>query len=175
MTDDNLFITTNAFNECFTVCKPENAETEIRRALDFYKRDLKTYKSHLVNYPDNKENWKREIDRLERILSEGIVALNWDEFYQRQCDQWLSKEAEEITEEQWDYALNVLPPVNWHGDEKYSTFFMSERMTMTFTSQYYHDKVNNRYYTALVDELDESTWIDKLLCHESNGDIRQIR
>ena len=67
------------------------------------------------------------------------------------------------TEEEYDYALNVLPPKCWIQNERYSMFFIGECTTMTYYRQYLYDKVSGKYYTVLADILDESTWLDKVL------------
>lgn len=163
MENNLLYVVSKAYCECFNVCKPDKAEETIQRAKEFYKQGVKTYKSHLVNYPDMSDQWNTQLKRCERTLKEGFEAIGWDEYLKRQRLQWLSKSAKEVTEEQWEEALCVLPPTGWHQDENASYFFMSERLTMTFTSQYYHDRKRDKYYTAVVDMCDKNTWIDKLL------------
>ena len=42
-------------------------------------------------------------------------------------------------------------------------FFIGECTTMTFYGQYLQDKESGKYYYAMADILDESTWLDKML------------
>ena len=60
----------------------------------------------------------------------------------RHCRPW-----EEITEEQHDEALNVLPPEKWQRSHGWSAFRMCEYMTGQITGHYFH--VGGRYFTAL--------------------------
>lgn len=160
---EQVFIVSKVFCECFTVCDSVKAATELERAMKFYANNLKTYRFNLEHYPNMTDHWNEQIERIEKMLASGFEALNWDGFYRRQKEEWLSKNAMEITAEQYEYALNELPPMNWHGCKEYSTFFMSEFLTMTFTDQYYFDRQQGKYYTAVVDVCDKSTWIDRLL------------
>ena len=159
--EKQVLIVAKAVCECFTICDPQDAERETERAKKSYADELNMLNGYLKDYP--KTNWQPQIEHTEKILSGEIAPMTWEEFGKLQRDYWLSKEAQEITEEQFEYALNVLPPLNWKNYEDYSTFFMQEFMTSTFTEQYYHDKRSGKYYCALVDICDKSTWIDKLL------------
>ena len=69
----------------------------------------------------------------------------------------------EISQEDFDEALCVLPPMKWIRNERYSMFCMSEMWSYSFISQYLRDKVTGKCYTTMVDIHDESTWLDKIL------------
>lgn len=154
----------NVFDaDCFTTCKESEVNEGIERAREYYKKDKSLYESHLVNYPDMADYWKERLEKTNNILKSGFKAVAWDEYCKLQREKWLSKEPEEITKEEYDYALNVLPPKNWVWNERYSMFFIGECTTMTFYGQYLYDKISKKYYTALTDILDESTWLDKML------------
>lgn len=160
---ENLFVINKADFECFTMCDESNKVETLERARQFYERDKETYKSHLVNYPKMADEWQRQLDKVTKILIMGFCAVTWEEYKELQRKKWLSKVPTEITREDYDYALNVLPPKKWYNNERYSMFFIGECTTMTFYGQYLYDKVSGKYYTALTDILDESTWLDKML------------
>ena len=162
---EKVFIVSKAFCECWTIVEqdPEKVSAAIKHATEHYKRDVKTYKSHIIDYPEMKDHWQRQLERCEKILAGGFEGIAFDEYMKRQREKWLSKEAKEITADQWDYALNVLPPMDWHRGDHESFFFMSEFLSGPFTEEYYHDFKSGKYYCAVVDYTDENTWIDKLL------------
>lgn len=58
----------------------------------------------------------------------------------------------EITEEEYDEMLCVLPPMGYNRGR----FFMSEMITGSYTREFF--KRDNKYYTVVVDFRDKSTW-----------------
>lgn len=64
--------------------------------------------------------------------------------------------ATEITEEEYDDALGVLPP-KWIKGEEVSGFLMSEHLSGPFTNQY--ATFQGRYFCKLVDATDRNTWM----------------
>ena len=158
-----LLIINNAFADCFTICTESEVSVGIERAKKSYERDKATYESHLVNYPNMSDHWQFQLDKTNKILQSGFRAVTWEEYCKLQRERWLSKEPKEITEEDFYYALNVLPPKKWIRNERYSKFFIGECTTMTFYGQYLQDKESGKYYYAMADISDESTWLDKML------------
>lgn len=160
---EELLIVSLHRNEFFTTCKPEEAGNEIARAKEFYKRDLATVTSRKKDFPGEADYWQQRIEEYSSILQAGFEAITWEEYKKRQREKWLDKEPREITQEDYDYALNVLPPLRWIQNERYSMFFIGECTAMTFCGQYLYNKTNERYYYAMTDILDKSTWLDKML------------
>lgn len=162
--DKNERIIVNLFNfESFTLCKIDDADKEINRAREYYQNDVETYEHHLVHYPNMAEHWQHQLEVCKNILKAGFKAVTWEEYEKLQREKWLSKEPREITEEEYEYALNVLPPKGWIHNERYSMFFIGECTTMTFYGQYLYDKANGKYYYAMADICDKSTWLNKML------------
>lgn len=159
----DLLIINNAFKDCFTVCDKPQVKESIERARQAYEQDKVLYEEHLVNCPNMAEHWKKQLAKTKKILKQGFSAVTWEQFQQIQREKWLSKKAKRTSRKQYDYALNVLPPKHWIRNENYSMFFVGECTTMTYYQQYLYDKNTKKYYTALTDILDPSTWIDKLL------------
>lgn len=162
--DNKLFIVSKAICDgCFTVCNNEDeAEAAIERANEFYTKDAENYRFNLEHYPAMADDWQRMLEKTETILAGGFEAVGWEEYLSRQKKHWLTNVKEETIEE-WDYALCVLPPLDWQEWEDCSFFFMSEFLTMTFTTQHYRDKETGKYYCATVDYCDKSTWIHNQL------------
>ena len=160
---EDLLIINNADFDCFTTCKESEISANLDRAKEHYEKDKALYESHLVNYPNMADHWHTQLDKTNKILQSGFRAVTWEEFCKLQREKWLSKEPQEITRKEYDYALNVLPPKCWIRNERYSMFFVGECTTMTFYGQYLYDKVSGKYYYAMADIYDESTWLDKML------------
>ncbi len=72
-----------------------------------------------------------------------LIILPFAEAWQRH-ETAAKSEPEEISSEQWHYALNVLPPVSWH-DGFGESFKISERTTGSITSIYV--RLNDRHFT----------------------------
>lgn len=160
---DNLIIVSKNNNELFTSCKAEQVQAEIERAKEFYARDLRVCKKHLINWPDMTDHWNREIKHLNAILAAGFEAVTWDEYQIREANKWLSKTATECTAEEYNRQLNILPPLNYINMGTYTVFHVGECTTMTYYPQYIHIHGTNKYYCATTDLYDRATWIDKLL------------
>lgn len=163
MKDNDRLIINNFNADPFTLCNVADADKEIERAREYYQRDVEIYEHNLVYYPSMTDHWNEMLEKTRSILKAGFEAVTFEEYKKRQRERWLSKEAKEITEEQYYYALDVLPPKHYVRNERYHMFFIGECTTMSFFGQYLYDKQTGKYWTALTDILDESTWIDKLL------------
>ena len=163
MEANDRFIVNLFNNESFTLCKIDEVDASIKRAQEFYANDVETYKHHLIYFPNMSDHWQKQLEICESVLKAGFEAITWEEYVKRQREKWLSKEPKEITREEYDCALNVLPPKVWIQNERYSMFFIGECTTMTYYGQYLYDKVSGKYYTALTDMYDKSTWLDKML------------
>lgn len=83
-------------------------------------------------------------------------VLTEEEYRKRQAAYYLT-ECREITERAYNYALNVLPPMNWGTHKCIPSFFMCEFLTGTITGQY--AKANGRFFEKTIDFLDKSTWM----------------
>ena len=77
-------------------------------------------------------------------IKEGFTVITWEEFdginekyLDSLCGKW-----KEITEEQFDDMLNVLPPMRWSN----GGFYMSERYTADVTG--YYQQIGDKYYTS---------------------------
>lgn len=79
-------------------------------------------------------------------IAEGYDVLTMDDFVDY-CNKWedenLCDDWKEITEEEYDYALNVLPPVKWYN----GGFFISERYTSDISA--FYQELNGKYFTSL--------------------------
>ena len=79
--------------------------------------------------------------------------ISWDEASRQidaATDARFKQGVSEITVEQFEYALNVLPPVGWTTHAAVESFRMSERTWGTLTGIY--ARLGRRYFT-LVDDI----------------------
>lgn len=161
MTD--LLIVSKYNNELYTTCKKEEVNSSIKKAEESYNEDFKLCTEHLRDYPESADYWRSQVKRYSLMLQYGFDAVTWEEYEKRQRTKYLSDDPKEITSEEYEDYLNVLPPMEWIMNERYSMFFVSECYTMTYYRQCLYDKETGKYYSTLADLYDKSTWIDRKL------------
>ena len=86
----------------------------------------------------------------EYVAERGQVVLYTDdEFFAMVADYERGQRtpATEETAEQWDDALNVLPPCRWHRYSGIGLFHISERLQGSLVS--WHADVEGRYFTFI--------------------------
>lgn len=80
------------------------------------------------------------------FIADGYTVLSDDDYFSF-LEEWENKNFigkwKEITEEEYNDALNVLPPVAWYD----GGFFISERYTSNISD--FYQKYNGKYYTSL--------------------------
>ena len=149
MYDDKLVIvemdtmTTYGFAE-----KGETADEAIQRANQYYTNDLKHLKASLQESKDEKRKQflQSRIRENEVKIQAGFQVMETDKFQQ-----------------EYEDALNVLPPLYWCTVNGVEMFCMSEMYSDTYTTQYAYDHRTGKYYCKMVDSEDTSTWIHTLL------------
>ena len=160
---EELIIVSKWNNQNFTGCKPDEVDKAIEEAKRFYQEHLDLVKSNLENYPKDEKFWKERINEYSGILKGGFEAVTFEEYRRREISKWVTGKVSKISQKEYESALGELPPLNYTRIDDASWFFICEMLTLSVTNQYYHDRTNDRYYTALVDLYDRNTWIDKLL------------
>ena len=99
--------------------------------------------------------------QLENAKKREYKVVTWNEYEALKRKRYIvDGEIKEVTEEQFNDALDVLPPLKWCTIDGIEMFCISEMTDGTYTSQYAHDKHNGKYYCATVDVMDKSTWIN---------------
>jgi hypothetical protein len=118
------------------------------------------YPTSIYTYPTETKAQSEEKARCLNNRGEigKYEVMHFDEFLKRKADRLLTP-IEEISEENYYYALEVLPPMNWGVHNGISSFFMSEFTDGNYTSQY--AKRGGKYYCKTVNYYDKSTWINK--------------
>jgi hypothetical protein len=131
------------------------------RGNKYYQKELELVKSHLKNYGG--EYWENQVQLISKKVDAGCKLMTYKQYKEAQRKHLLDGELTEITEDKFEDALNVLPPICWTTHNNIEMFCMSEMYMGSYTSQYAHDKKTDKYYTKLVDCKDKSTWICELL------------
>ena len=150
MYDDKLVIvemdtmTTYGFAE-----KGETADEAIQRANQYYTNDLKHLKASLQESKDEKRKQflQSRIRENEVKIQAGFQVMETDKFQKIERERILSGKLKRVTEQEYEDALNVLPPM----------------YSYTYTTQYAYDHRTGKYYCKMVDSEDASTWIHTLL------------
>ena len=105
-------------------------------------KDLCNYQAF---YADTKEPVFENTLTLNEYAAAGYRIMTQDEFFDRhdELDGVIVGDWKEETEEQYDYALNVLPPLAFVN----GGFFVSEPLTSRIYA--FHQRANGHYYTSL--------------------------
>lgn len=141
-------------------------EMAIERANLIYARELALYKKNHREYEHidpatGREYWA---ERIEKLSQTKMSVMTVSEFREKERSAYLSIPMREISAEEFDYFLNILPPAKWETRSGVEEFCMSEMLSGPFTSQY--ARAGDKYYTKYVDITDENTWIDQTLKNE---------
>lgn len=139
----------------------EEVEKEVERAEQSYADDFKRIKEIAENNPS--DTYYQDRLKAETKLKRNCVVMTLTDYLKAEREHILSKELKEITEEEYQEMLNVLPPLYWTTIDSVEMFCMCEMLTGTYTSQYAHDRRTDKYYVKTVDCKDKSTWINNIL------------
>lgn len=123
---------------------------DMQKSLDLWKKRWVEYSSK--NDEEGKKFAQGYIDKYKKDLESVRVIKSSD--YRAEQDKVILTEPKEISEEEFDEMLEILPPLRFtsHG------FVMSEFYTESYTSQFY--KHGNKYYMAMIDYKRKETWKD---------------
>jgi hypothetical protein len=132
----------------------EQAEAKLIKAIESNKKDIATWENHCKNYPDV-DSFKAY---LKQAQNKKYEIMTFEEFLQRERNYYINQPITEITAEKYEEMLNILPPLKWCTIGNIEMFCMSEFLTGSYTSQYLHDRITNKYYHKIVDITDKATW-----------------
>lgn len=149
------------FPHIYTIVKSgENWIESINSAYKDAHESAEICRQHMKNHPDNADYWKARVEEYERVY---YRAMRYSDFERIQRERILKQPLHEVTEQDYEEMLDVLPPLHWVEINGVSEFCMMEMYTGCYTNQYAHDKKTGKYYQKLVDATDRDTWIHKLL------------
>lgn len=142
------------------ISKGESPEEAVEEAFAKAHEDAERYAEYKKRYPENAEYWQKQIDECKNA---DYRAMRSSDFSRIQRQKFLRQPLHEVTAEDYEEMLDVLPPIHYVEINGVSEFCMMEMFTGTFTNQYAHDKKTGKYYQKLVDVADRDTWIHKIL------------
>ena len=145
------------------VLEGESTEEAEARGLAYYKEWAQKTREYSVLFDDDSAYWHNQADSYDKKVAAGCRVMSLDDFRKLQKKRLLLGDPEEITAEKFDEMLNILPPLKWVTINNIEMFCMCEMYTGSYTTQYAHDKKNNKYYSKMVDVLDRSTWLHNFL------------
>lgn len=154
----------------------EAAETNLPRVKDKYKADAEKmleFSTHIPKSPTaiQPAYWLQQRER-DLLQAEGMSVMTFDEYKTAEADRVLSVPILEITEEQFDEMLSVLPPLKWGSNRGVHSFFMSEFQSGSYTHQY--AKIGDKYYSKIVDFRKPETWIQPTMISEATSESLPI-
>lgn len=87
---------------------------------------------------------------------DSLFVCSWDKFEQLQEHAYIT-DAKEISAEEYNEMLEVLPPLRWGNNNGIDSFFMSEFYTGRITEQY--GKRLGKFYAKRVHFDKPETWL----------------
>lgn len=147
--------------ECLTVYdfypNKEEAEQRLSVVKKRYLNDAKQAVQHHIDYDHRQPDyWLKQAGRA-LLMSETVRVMRYDEYALKKEEHYLERLMVEITSEQYEEALNVLPPLRHGINEGIKGFFMVEFTDGPYTQQY--ACIGGKYYTKLVNYHRPATWI----------------
>lgn len=140
----------------------ESDEGAIARAVAFYTEELNRLKDHTQTFPDN-DYWQGKVTETQAKLDAGFSVLPFEVYLNKKNKSYTDRPIIEITAEEYNEQMDILPPIYWCTIDGITMFCMSEMCDGSITSQYARDNATGKYYTKLVDIYDKSTWIFNVL------------
>lgn len=136
----------------------ETKEELLKKAIERQKEEIESWDKNRKQYPcEQFENYYKQ------AINKEYQVMTHNDYKKLEKEYYINKPIAETTEENFYDMLNVLPPIKWVTINNIEMFCMSEMYTGVYTSQYAYDKINNKYYTKMVDITDKNTWIHNYL------------
>lgn len=139
----------------------DNIQEKLQKANEYYINSYKQTLDNSINYPS--EYWDKRLPEVKAEAEAGCKIMLWSEWQKQKRESILSKPLKEVSENEYNDMLNVLPPLHYISRNGITMFCMSEMYTETYTKQYAYDSKNDKYYVKYVDVKDRSTWIYNIL------------
>ena len=151
-----LAVDVNTFSTFGFLKDNETVEELQERANQYRQEQIDTWNNNRILYPcETYEKYYIE------ALSKEYKVMTFDEYTALEMNYYISKPVVEITYENYDDMLCCLPPMKWCTINGIEMFCMSEMLTGPYTSQF--AKLNDKYYTKVVNAFDKSTWIHNFI------------
>lgn len=100
--------------------------------------------------------WLKQAAR-DELQSTTYKVMTFGEWEIEEAKQYLSRPLVEVTEEQYNDALECMFPLKYGTNRGLESFFMREFWSGNYTSQY--AKISDKIYCKLVDFSKPETWV----------------
>ncbi len=135
----------------------ESREDFQKRAEAYNAKEIERYTQLVEDYPNHPANFEKSLERVKKAC---YKVIEWDELAALKRKHYIdNSELHEITAEEFNEALNMLPPFGWGTRGNCEMFCISEMIEDTYTTQYAYSLTTGKYYTKTVDVRDTNTWI----------------
>lgn len=163
MEERYVVVNANDFSSVYSIHESmEETALAVFDAVEQARTNAITFKAYAEKYgkSDHKtaEYWMKRAEKEKKALYQ---VMTYNEFFKRQREFFVDRPVEVTTKEDYYAHLEMLPPMHWMTINGVEMFCMSEFYASVYTNQY--AKVGDKYYTALVDAFDRTTWIHNRL------------
>lgn len=136
----------------------KKAYTKLMKARSNHNDSIKRLKQLMYLHPKETDRYKKRIEEESKIT---FSIMTKKEFEKAEREEYLKGHPKKSSKEDFEYALNILPPMMHVVIGGVELFLMREFYTGTYTNQYAKD--GNNYYVKMVDANDRSTWIHNMI------------
>lgn len=136
----------------------ESEQELLQRAYNSNARNMAHYEAIIAEKPESDSDGFFT-KQLENAKKREYKVVTWNEYETLKRKRYIvDGEIKEVTAEQFNNALDVLPPLKWCTIDGIEMFCISEMTDGTYTAQYARTP-DGKYYCATVDVMDKSTLI----------------
>ena len=138
----------------------ESEQELLQRAYNSNTESIAHYEVIIAEKPEsNSDGFFTK--QLENAKKREYKVITWDEYMTLKRKHYIDGgKITEVAEEDFNNALDVLPPLKWCTIDGIEMFCMQEMTEFSYTTQYAHNKHNGKYCCATVDVMDKNTWIN---------------
>lgn len=148
----------NPFN--YYIKGNNEAESELLQRINTtISEDIQKFEKIISEHPEaNADGFFTK--RLAEVKNADYQLMAYDEYLRLMRKKYIDDAIiKEVTEEDFNNALDILPPLHWCKIDGIEMFCMLEATWGTYTTQYAHTP-NGKYYCTTVDSMDKNTWIN---------------
>lgn len=139
------------------VPKGEDGHITLEKARQYQANQIRSLEKILkeCTNQDYRREWEKQLAVVKNC---EYLLMSFSEFKAKERDRYLSIPIRQVTEEQFQQALECLPPLHYtrHPDGS-TSFCISEMLTGPYTEQYF--QCSEGCFRKTVICYDRSTWI----------------
>lgn len=131
----------------------------MQRINDDVSKDIQRFEKIISERPEaNADGFFTK--RLAEVKNADYQLMTYDEYLRLMRKKYIDDAIiKEVTEEDFNIALDILPPLYWCKIDGIEMFCMCEMTWGTYTDQYARTP-DGKYYCTTVDSADKNTWIN---------------